>query len=308
VRTNTAIVILNYKSYQDTITCINSILNSKNEGYTVIVVDNDSRNDSLKHIYDHFTGNVPIQYHNDDFDPATVILLVDNKINSGYAAGNNVGLRVGYKLNFKYLMVLNNDTLFTDNCLAGLISNIKDNVLCTGPLLLKGDNSIDFNCAKSRPKIIDLYILSYFGRWFKTAAWEKRYYYLKRYPGLKEPITVDIISGSCMLFDAELFNNINFFDEDTFLYYEEAIICEKARLNNYILKFDPTVTIIHLGAQTTKKFSYSDFVLRCEYNSALYYLTTYRGLSLAAAKIACSSMLLFIELYRLKGKKKVAAS
>jgi hypothetical protein len=55
-----------------------------------------------------------------------------------------------------------------------------------------------------------------------------------------------------------------------------------------------------LGAQTTKKYSFSDFVLRCEYNSAIYYLTKYRGLSPFSAKMVCTSMLAFIELHKIK--------
>ena len=302
MKATTAIVILNYKSYQDTITCINSILKSKNDGYVIIVVDNDSKNDSLKYIAEAFTGVMPVHYYNNNYNtqPNAGILLVDNRINSGYAAGNNVGLRIGHKLGYEYLMVLNNDTLFTDDCLSVLINNVTENVICAGPLLLKGNGSIDFNCAKRRPGLIDLYILSYFGRWFQTNAWKKEYYYLKKYPGLKQSITVDIISGSCMLFSAELLDSVGYFDEETFLYYEEAIISEKARLKGFTFKFVPAATVIHLGAQTTKKYSFSDFVLRCEYNSAIYYLTKYRGLSLFSAKIVCASMLAFIKVHKIK--------
>ena len=44
------IVILNYKNWQDTIECLDSVMNITYPNYRVIVVDNDSQNDSLEHI------------------------------------------------------------------------------------------------------------------------------------------------------------------------------------------------------------------------------------------------------------------
>jgi GT2 family glycosyltransferase len=299
---DTAIIILNYKNYVDTINCINSILNSNNSNYIIIVVDNDSRNNSLKHIEESFSNIVPIQYFNGQINSNTVILLVENSINSGYASGNNIGLRIGHDLGVQYLLVLNNDTIFTNDCLDELKKNMDDSSLCVGPLLLKENGSIDYNCAKRRPKYSDFFVLSYFGRYLKTKKWQKSYYYLKENPLLKETREVDIISGSCMLFDSLKLKEIDFFDENTFLYFEEAIISEKARLKNYTIKLVPSTTVIHLGARTTKKQVLSYFILRCEYNSAVYYLTRWRNLSLFNARLVCFSMYLFLNMYTFKNK------
>lgn len=299
----TAIVILNYKNYQETIDCINSLYETNTNDFSIIVVDNDSRNESLKFISDQFESKRKItrdQNHSGGFD----IMLVENNVNAGYAAGNNIGLRIGYDLGFKYLMVLNNDTIFSNDSLGILINtlNSQDNILCVGPKLLKANGSIDFNCAKRRPRLTDFFMMSFLGRKLKTDAWYKRYYYLKENPNLNTPIPVDIISGSCMLFDSKKFKAIDFFDEKTFLYFEEAIITEKARLNKFQIFFDPTTSIIHLGAVSTKQNTYSNFALKCEYESAIHYLTNYRGLSKSAAKLICLGQKLYIPFRKFRNK------
>ncbi|MFS0489343.1 glycosyltransferase family 2 protein [Leadbetterella byssophila] len=299
----TAIIILNYKNYKETIKCISSILKSTSNNFTIFVIDNASNNNSLEEIETFFGDSVIVRYHESlSRDDLSQIVLIQASENKGYAAGNNIGLRIAYNFGFNYLLVLNNDTIFVDNCLNQLIGTINsdNSILCVGPLLLKPDGSYDYNCAKRRPRLIDFFILSYFGRWLKTKKWENRYYYIKTKDKIQTVLDVDIISGSCMLFRSELFKKIDFFDEGTFLYYEEAIIHEKARKANFRILINTFAEVIHLGAQSTKQLGKSDFTLKCEYRSSIYYLTKYRGLSKLEAKIVCFPQYLFILLYQLK--------
>jgi len=301
----TAIVILNYKNYKDTINCINSIFDSKNEKIQIIVVDNDSKNQSLETIFEEFNSTRNVAYWNNNYAETAEIILVQVTENNGYAAGNNVGLKIGYDLGHKYLMVLNNDTLFIDNALSKLkdVLNSNESVFCVGPLLLKGDRqSIDYNCAKRTPTPMDIFRLSYFGRMFKTQQWEKRYYYLKKYPQLDKYIEVDIISGSCMLFDAQKFNEIDFFDGNTFLYYEEAIVSAKGKAKGYHMAIEPNATVIHLGAQTTKTQKTSLFLVKCEFKSLKLYLQKYRKLNPITASLLLLNSKLFISISSMKNK------
>lgn len=306
MKNTTAIVILNYKNYQDTINCINSILNSNSRDYFIIVVDNASNNGSLHEIEKQLAPATKVQLWAGQPDFSEGVLLVENKNNSGYAAGNNVGLRIGFQLGAARLMVLNNDTLFTDDALDKLQTVLtgSDDIICTGPLLLKGDGSIDYNCAKRRPQPLDFFRFSYFGKWLKTEEWRKEYYYMLKYPTLSKETDVDIISGSCMLFDARKFHEIGFFDEHTFLYYEEAIIHEKARKKGWKMVLVPQAKVVHLGAQSTTGHSTSLFMLNCEYNSLKYYLRSHRGFSSVMVSLLSSGSWWFINMYTAKRKLK----
>jgi GT2 family glycosyltransferase len=306
----TAIVILNYKNYTETINCINSIYaHIQKELLCIIAVDNASGNNSLSYINDSFKTRYNVK-EVDAAETATTndadIFLIQSHINKGYAAGNNLGLEFAYNAGFGYLMVLNNDTLFIEDSLTILKHTLDkhQNVLCVGPLLVKGDGvQIDYNCAKRRPTPADIFKASYFGRWLKNDDWKNSYYYLKKYPNLNEPIVVDVISGSCMLFRADKLQSIGFFDSKTFLYYEEAILHEKGKAVGLVMMLDPTTTVVHLGAQTTKSQSTSSFILQCEYNSLKHYIKTYRKFD----KLTTAGLLLsyksFINAYKLLKEK-----
>jgi len=62
-----------------------------------------------------------------------------------------------------------------------------------------------------------------------------------------------MISGSCMLFPAEVLQKIEGFDINTFLYYEEAIIAEKLNKLNLKTFVIPSCTVEHEHAGSTKR-------------------------------------------------------
>lgn len=298
-----AIIILNFKTYKETINCIQSIINTNSRDYSIVVVDNNSGNKSLDIIYDFFKQKITTSYWIDGMPANAQLLLLQSGTNKGYAAGNNIGLRVACELGFKYLCVLNNDCLLLDNSLSILKNTLDDNneALCVGPLLVKQDcKTIDYNCAKRRPTFFDIIRLSYLQKWLKTEQWQEKYFYLKKCTNLTTPREVHIISGSCMFFDAKKFADLDFFDEKTFLYYEEAILHEKARVRGYKILLNPNAEVIHLGAQTTKAHTETSFLVRCEYNSLRYYLKTYRQFSRLGNILLLSLYSFFLHAFTLK--------
>ena len=87
-----SIIIVNYNNYELTNECINSVLNTvKNLEYEIIVVDNNSPNDSYDKIYEKF-GEVEN------------VTVIKSKENAGFGAGNNLGAE---KAIGEYLLFLN---------------------------------------------------------------------------------------------------------------------------------------------------------------------------------------------------------
>ena len=95
----TAAIILNYNSYQDTIKCITNLYKINAE-VDVVVVDNASTNNSIEMINDAFIGK-------ENF------YLLENNKNTGYAAGNNIGLKFASdKLtHVEFMCIMNPDTI-----------------------------------------------------------------------------------------------------------------------------------------------------------------------------------------------------
>lgn len=97
-----AIVVLNYLNYKDTIECVDSIKCLSYPIVGTIIVDNCSKNDSVKKLGDRYGD-------------CTDITIISTEKNIGYAQGNNIG--IGYarrKWNAEYILVINNDTIITD--------------------------------------------------------------------------------------------------------------------------------------------------------------------------------------------------
>ena len=105
------IVILNWNNAPDTIECLRSLNGSKYPTYVPIVVDNGSTNGSVSEIREAY--------------PKIKIKELDT--NSGYAAGNNVGIQHALDSGADYVMVLNNDTLVEPTMLGELIKCAESN-------------------------------------------------------------------------------------------------------------------------------------------------------------------------------------
>ncbi len=131
------IIILNYNGWKDTVECLDSVFQTTNARYKVIVCDNASSNNSLEHIEEWLNGKITLSEIKEKFllkrhlqnmpkytlwkEPLnekydTPLLLVQNGSNRGFAAGNNVGIKIALNQNdCDCLFILNNDTVITKN-------------------------------------------------------------------------------------------------------------------------------------------------------------------------------------------------
>ncbi|MEO8398343.1 MAG: glycosyltransferase, partial [Ignavibacteriaceae bacterium] len=96
---NVSIIIVNYNQLKLLHNCLLSIFNNiQSLSYEIIVVDNCSTEGNVE--------DVTKQYDN--------VTLIKNNENIGFAAANNIGLQ---HANGKYILFLNNDTVFYENSL-----------------------------------------------------------------------------------------------------------------------------------------------------------------------------------------------
>lgn len=286
-----AIIILNYNNSLDTINCVKSIQKHNTADIKLIVVDNGSTHpDSvakierfLNNAFNSFKVIKDTDLYQEEL-PDAVLLI--SQTNDGYAKGNNKGLQLAYNdSSIEDILVLNNDTLFVDDILQGLRlkrTGLKDCAFIT-PVLLTKEGHIDYTCARLEPSVWDVIIpfLLFKRDFFKCLTRIKRKdKVLLQNPGLmdRESFPVHMPSGSCMLINKDLFQQLGGFDPNTFLYYEENILAKKieaAGLRNYCI---PSLECIHLGAGSTSHSS-SSFLQHCNLESADYYLTNFRKMS-----------------------------
>ncbi len=284
VNKKVSIVILNYKNWQDTVECLQSVVNITYQPWRVIIVDNDSQNDSLTRVEAWLAGHahVSLMLTREQAESGPFLdhgfVLIQSEANRGYAAGNNIGIRWAIRAGDPYILILNNDTVVEKEFLEPLVELLEMNTTCAlvGPKIVDSDGNIDRNCARRRPEMGDYFFrLSIWGRLFPDNRWHRKHYYIGEY-AYNEPRQVDLISGSCMLIRAVVIKQVGLLDEKTFLFLEEPILHEKLRSVNKSTYIAPQSLIIHKGSCSTKKML-SLFIVRKLMESREYYLKVYRN-------------------------------
>lgn len=291
-QTCTAILILNYNSADDTMNCIRSIEAHNTAPVKFIVVDNGSTAEAETDRLERFftESGRPYLRLNDSSTPASELsyfTFLTSSQNDGYARGNNKGLNLAYgDPSIASILILNSDILFTEDLIPALLRVKEDKADCglVTPLVLSRYGRIDHCCARKAPTNWEVILpfLLFRRNWFHWLSnLDRHQKLLLDHPELAEQdaFPVDIPSGACMLIDKSLFQSIGSFDLDTFLYYEENILCKKLQAAERTSYCTPVVKCTHLGATSTQQLS-STFLKRCNLQSADLYLTRYGNLSI----------------------------
>lgn len=260
-----AIIILNYNSWQDTLNeamLCNSLM--KVDYKNIIIVDNSSPNDSVEHLESESLKKN--------------FIFLKSKLNCGYAAGNNIGLRYAFNHGFKYAFILNNDILIKDSNLINKLLDVfrqDSNVAVVNPDVYSTDGHL-FNRDVKRPTFYDYTIglISYKkkGRDIKK---------INNYGYIYRP------QGCCMIVDLMKLSEIDYLDENTFLYWEEAILAERLLKKGYLCACNFSTSIVHNHSKTVKSTFNIKRIININNNSFSYYLKMYRNYNNLQIKICC---------------------
>ncbi len=208
------IVILNYKSFLDTEILINELLAQSTAHELIIqVVDNASPNESY-------------EYLNDKFGEISNVHIYANSVNSGFAKGNNVGLRLLESYSPDYALVLNNDIHFDISILDKLIAVYEriNDAGAISPLQKYPSGDVDCKTLVLPDFIHDILSYTYF--FSKVQRSSLAFSENCSYPGVRK---VDVIPGCFIFISFELFRSVGYFSEDTFLFCEERFLARKLK-------------------------------------------------------------------------------
>lgn len=206
------ILILNYKSFEDTISYTYNILNQKDIKIEVLIVDNKSENSSFENLSKEFINN----------DKVTVI---DSGRNGGYAYGNNYGLNYVKDKDYDYIVISNNDIIIDNELLIckliEIYSSLKNPAFLSPIQTNKG---VPYSPAWKLPSIqSDIFsnipILNKFYKNINSYNLDSK----------ENSIPIDVLPGSFYLFKKEVIYNLGLLDESTFLYGEERILAYKIK-------------------------------------------------------------------------------
>lgn len=255
------VVVLNWRGWRDTLECVQSLKESYYPNLSIIVVDNDSQDESVGQIR--------------EAHPSITLLETDN--NLGFAVGNNVGIRHALAESADYVFVLNNDTSLAPDCISRLVEFAEQNPAAAllGPKIYDAGTHIyrQWSVKKRLSFWSILWVLSPLRRLVYNTEFFRGFFYTS-----DQATQVYGIPGSAMFFRAEAVARIELLDERTFLYWEEFIVAEKLHrlgLPTYVV---PQAVIWHKESASISKIGARKFIENVR--SERYFFRTYLGLSL----------------------------
>ncbi len=236
--TKLGMVIVNYNDYKTTIELLNNVKDYKCLN-SIVIVDNKSTDDSVKYLKKYESKK---------------IVVLESAENKGYASGLNIGAKY---LNDKYkdcnIIFSNADIIINkEEDLKKLSSDIKGDIAVVGPTIVQR-NEISGENELSRgwmlPTISDeiKFNLPYISRKYRKEILYHEDYY-------NEDISiVGVVSGCIFCVSGKVLKEIGYFDENTFLYYEEQILSKKLKDINKQVAVDNNVVVIHNHSVTVDK-------------------------------------------------------
>lgn len=210
------------------------------------------------------------------------VRLIENTTNCGIAAANNHGIDKARECGCELVLLINNDTVFGPDLLAGLATAIED-----------------YRCDAVVPKIL---CFDPPGRiWFAGGAFEPRRAWANVHRGAGKPDTgeydtpqrVDFAPMCCMLARIELFDAVGNLDDRYFVYFEDTDFCFRAMKHSAKIWYVPAAVIRHKVSSLTggdKSTFGVHFMVR---NRVLFIRKNLSGLSRLACLVYCQALIWF---------------
>lgn len=230
--TKLGMVIVNYNDYKMTLNLLENIKDYKCLD-KIVIVDNKSTDSSFKELK--------------RFENKKVVVL-EAEENKGYASGMNIGARY-LNEHFKKCNILfsNADIIINkEEDLMELSKDIKDNIAVVGPTIVE-NKKLNRGWMMSTVEDEIKFNLPFISRKYRREnLYDDKYY--------EEDISlVGVVSGCFFCVSGEALKKVDYFDENTFLYYEENIFAKKLEAIDMQEAVDNKVVIIHNHSVTIDK-------------------------------------------------------
>jgi GT2 family glycosyltransferase len=206
--TDVSVLIVTYNSSGQIRHCLDTLLSQTGTSLEIIVIDNNST-DATANVISNYSGR---------------ITAIANSTNMGFGSANNVGAAIARG---RYLYLINPDAYMDGpNTLSALVEYADDHpeigVLGTRVHDLSGTSE----------------------------TLPRRHYPRQKYSSFASgtlPGNIAWVIGASMLIPRPLYNSLFGFDEDFFMYGEEADLCLRTRQSGYAIGICERTSVTHIG-------------------------------------------------------------
>ncbi|MDP2649429.1 MAG: glycosyltransferase family 2 protein [bacterium] len=233
------VVILNFNGGKNTIECLESLgeVSRRNFDLRIVVVDNGSSDDSVEEIRKKFEN----------------IVIIENLGNLGFTGGSNEGIRYALSGGADYILLLNNDTIvdsdlvenlfktgFSDANIGGVVPKIyfekgyefhrkrykKEDL---GKVIWYAGGIMDWENLIGKNRGVDQVDHGQFGKSEET----------------------ELSTGCCFLVKCQVFKKIGLFDNNYYLYYEDADLSQRIKKAGFKIVYEPKAILWHKNAESS---------------------------------------------------------
>lgn len=242
------VVLLNWNGWRDTISCLDSLFDIRATPCRVLICDNDSRDESIAKLYEwgqaRFANRFEKITRTDvqrgvSLRRDTKLAIVQNGANLGFAAGNNVGVRLAMRCpDCQFIWLLNNDTIVAPDALGRVVARaVSDPTigLC-GSTLIYHHNQ----------EMVQAFGGSTYNRFSGRSKHIGAFAPLSAVPTDPSEIekTMSCVVGAAMLVSRAYLEQVGLMQEDYFLYYEEIDWCTRGQ-RKFRLGYAPDSLVFH---------------------------------------------------------------
>ena len=209
------VIVLNWNGWSDTLECLASLEQLNYPHYRVIVVDNDSTDDSVSRIRERFP----------------MVEVVETGKNLGFAGGCNAGIERSLGEGVEYVWLLNNDTTVEPGALQALVEKARS----------------DSRIGAVGSAIYSAEVPERLEAWGggRVSFWLGRSMHFVKPVGDE---TLQFITGASLLLPRTVIQDLGLLDDAFFMYWEDADYCFRLRKAGWRLAVSGQSKVWHKGS------------------------------------------------------------
>jgi N-acetylglucosaminyl-diphospho-decaprenol L-rhamnosyltransferase len=234
LRARVGAIILNYRTAELTIDCIESVVPELDPRHDeLVVVDNASGDGSAERI------RAEIDWR------GWPVRLIEAPTNGGFASGNNIGIRA---IDAESYLLLNSDSRVLPGAVKTLRAALQADpwVGIVGPRILGGDGQPEVSCFNFPTPVAELLDGARTGPLDRLLS-----RWVVAIPPERAPREPEWISFAAVLIRREALLSAGPLDEGFFLYFEDVEWCHRARKAGWKIVHEPAAEVVHLHGKST---------------------------------------------------------
>ena len=221
-----SIVLVNYKTPKQLCECIDTIYKSYKEADDIIVIDNDSQDESIDLVRKTFPE----------------VRVVASRLNGGFAMAANWGFNLA---RHDTILLLNPDILVQNNAIQKLYDALHSDssIGIVASKLLNFDGTLQYSCFRFHKFMTPFYRRTVLGKWgpgkkelarFEMTDWDHN-----------DQRDIDWALGGSLMIKREVLEKIGLMDDRYFLYFEDVDLCRTVWENGYRVVYVPDAIMMH---------------------------------------------------------------